>query len=457
MRFAGISPAIGIAETQQTLVKNGLRSLTRLQVDGELKSARDVILMALLGAEEFGFGTAALITLGCVMMRKCSSNTCPMGVATQDERLRKHFRGDYHYVINYFTFLAQHVREYLAEMGFTSLNDIVGHTELLTKRDTSKVWAPVLPNVKAKWESLDFTRMERKETGDVSLYCTKTQDHELHNLLDQQIIASAQKSIQDKEEVNLDFAIRNTNRAVGAMLSGIIAEKYGEEGLPEDTINVRFKGSAGQSFGAFLVHGVNFKVEGETNDYFAKGLSGGRISILPPIRSNFNAEDNIIAGNTGLYGATTGELYVNGKVGERFAVRNSGAIAVVEGAGDHCCEYMTGGRVVVLGKTGRNFAAGMSGGVAYVWDKDHDFDYYCNMGMVEINLVEETTYRKELHELIRQHYLYTGSKLARTMLDDWNRYIEDFIQVVPIEYKRVLQEEQVKKLQQKISDIQRDY
>ena len=457
MRFAGISPEIGIAETQQTLVKNGLRSLTRLQVDGQMKSARDVIIMALLGAEEFGFGTAPLITLGCVMMRKCSSNTCPMGVATQDERLRKHFRGDYHYVINYFTFLAQHVREYLAEMGFTSLNDIVGHTELLTKRDTSKIWAPVLPKTQAKWESLDFSRLEKKETGDVSLYCTKTQDHELNNLLDQQIIASAQKSIQDKEEVNLDFAIRNTNRAVGAMLSGIIAEKYGEEGLPEDTINVRFKGSAGQSFGAFLVHGVNFKLEGETNDYFAKGLSGGRISILPPIRSNFNAEDNIIAGNTGLYGATTGELYVNGKVGERFAVRNSGAIAVVEGAGDHCCEYMTGGRVVVLGKTGRNFAAGMSGGVAYVWDKDHNFDYYCNMGMVEINLVEDTTYRKELHELIRQHYLYTGSKLARTMLDDWNRYVEDFIQVVPIEYKRVLQEEQVKKLQQKISDIQRDY
>lgn len=457
MRFAGISPEIGVAETQQTLVKNGLRSLTRLQVDGQMKSARDVIIMALLGAEEFGFGTAPLITLGCVMMRKCSSNTCPMGVATQDERLRKHFRGDYHYVINYFTFLAQHVREYLAEMGFTTLNDIVGHTELLIKRDTSKIWAPVLPQVKAKWDSLDFTCMERKETGDTSLYCTKTQDHELTNLLDQQIIAGAQKSIQDKEEVNLDFAIHNTNRAVGAMLSGIVAEKYGEEGLPGDTINVRFKGSAGQSFGAFLIRGVNFKLEGETNDYFAKGLSGGRISILPPIRSNFNAEDNIIAGNTGLYGATTGELYVNGKVGERFAVRNSGAIAVVEGAGDHCCEYMTGGRVVVLGKTGRNFAAGMSGGVAYIWDKDHNFDYYCNMGMVEINLVEETTYRKELHELIRQHYLYTGSKLARTMLDDWNRYIEDFIQVVPIEYKRVLQEEQVKKLQQKISDIQRDY
>jgi glutamate synthase (NADPH/NADH) large chain len=342
-------------------------------------------------------------------------------------------------------------------MGYTSLNDIVGHTELLVPRDTSKIWDPVAPMIKDKWNSLDFSRLEKRETGDVSLYCTKTQDHELNNLLDQQIIAGSQRSISDKEEVNLDFAIRNTNRAVGCMLSGIIASKYGEEGLPDDTINVRFKGSAGQSFGAFLVHGVNFKLEGETNDYFAKGLSGGRISILPPIRSNFNAEDNIIAGNTGLYGATSGELYINGKVGERFAVRNSGAIAVVEGAGDHCCEYMTGGRVVVLGKTGRNFAAGMSGGVAYVWDKDHDFDFYCNMGMVEINLVEDTTYRKELHELIRQHYLYTGSKLARTMLDDWNRYVEDFIQVVPIEYKRVLQEEQVKKLQQKIADMQRDY
>ena len=457
MRFAGISPEIGIAETQQTLVKNGLRSLVRLQVDGQLKSARDVILLALLGAEEFGFGTAALITLGCVMMRKCSQNTCPMGVATQNPKLRAHFRGDYHYVINFFKFLAEHVREYLAEMGYTSLNEIVGHTELLVQRDTSNIWAPVPPMIKSKWNSLDFSNLEKRETGDVSLYCTKTQDHELNNLMEQQIIAGSQRAISDKEEVNLDYAIRNTNRAVGCMLSGIIASKYGEEGLPEDTINVRFKGSAGQSFGAFLVHGVNFKLEGETNDYFAKGLSGGRISILPPIRSNFNAEDNIIAGNPGLYGATSGELYINGKVGERFAARNSGAIVVVEGAGDHCCEYMTGGRVVVLGKTGRNFAAGMSGGVAYVWDKDHDFDYYCNMGMVEINLVEDTTYRKELHELIRQHYLYTGSKLARTMLDDWNRYVEDFIQVVPIEYKRVLQEEQVKKLQQKIADMQRDY
>ena len=447
MRFAGISPEIGLSETQQTLVKNGLRGHVRVQVDGQLKTGRDIVLMALLGAEEYGFGTAALIVLGCVMMRKCNLNTCPLGVTSQDPELRKHFIGKSDYLVNYFTFLAQEVREYLAEMGFTKLEDIVGHTELIEKKKPTS----------EKTATLDFTRLLNKETNTCSLYHTINQPHDLDNVLDQQIIRAAQRSIADKEEVNLDYAIKNTDRAVGTMLSGMIAERYGEDALPTDTINVRFKGSAGQSFGAFLVKGVNFKLEGETNDYFGKGLSGGRIAILPPTRSNFSAEDNIIAGNTGLYGATSGELYINGKVGERFGVRNSGAIAVIEGAGDHCCEYMTGGRVVVLGETGRNFAAGMSGGVAYVWDKNHNFDYFCNMDMVEINLVEDSSYRKELHELIRQHYLYTGSKLARTMLDDWNHYVEDFIQVVPIEYKRVLQEEQVKKLQQKIADMQRDY
>ncbi len=448
MRFAGISPEIGLSETQQTLVKNGLRGQVRLQVDGQLKTGRDIIIMALLGAEEFAFGTLALIVLGCVMMRKCNLNTCPLGVTTQNPELRKHFIGKYEYLVNYFTFLAQEVREYLAEMGYTKLDDIVGHTELIDVKPTEKGSKPSM---------LDFSRLLNKEDGPCSLYHTTEQIHDLSNILDQQIIRSSQKAIVSQEEVNLDYAIKNTDRAVGVMLSGVVAQKYGHEGLPDSTINVKFKGSAGQSFGAFLVKGVNFKLEGETNDYFGKGLCGGRIAILPPVRSNFNAEDNIIAGNTGLYGATSGELYINGKVGERFAVRNSGAIAVVEGAGDHCCEYMTGGRVVVLGETGRNFAAGMSGGVAYVWDKNHDFDYFCNMDMVEINLVEDSNYRKELHELIRQHYLYTGSKLARTMLDDWNRYVEDFIQVVPIEYKRVLQEEQVRKLQQKIADMQRDY
>ncbi len=447
MRFAGISPEIGISETQQTLMKNGLRGQVRLQVDGQLKTGRDIIMMAMLGAEEFGFGTSALIVLGCVMMRKCNLNTCPMGVATQNPELRKHFIGRYEYLINFFTFLAQEVREYLADMGFTKLTDIVGHTELIVPRK----------NGDTKTSTLDFRRLLHKETGHCTLYHTTGQKHELDEVLDQQIIRAAQNAIEKQDEVNLDYAIKNTDRAVGTMLSGMIADKYGEAGLPDSTINIKFKGSAGQSFGAFLVKGVNFKLEGETNDYFGKGLSGGRIAILPPTRSNFAAEDNIIAGNTGLYGATSGELYINGKVGERFGVRNSGAIAVLEGAGDHCCEYMTGGRVVVLGETGRNFAAGMSGGVAYVWDKNHNFDYFCNMDMVEINLVEDSNYRKELHELIRQHYLYTGSKLARTMLDDWNRYVEDFIQVVPIEYKRVLQEEQVRKLQQKIADMQRDY
>ena len=445
MRFAGISPEIGLSETQQTLVRNGLRGGVRLQVDGQIKTGRDIILMALLGAEEFGFGTAALIVLGCVMMRKCNLNTCPMGVATQNPELRKHFLGRYEHLVNYFTFLAQEVREYLAEMGYKRLTDIVGHTELIETESSVLDFSRLLNQTEG---TLHFTGDVHKPSVPLGMQGTT---------LDQQIIQAAQRAIDQQDEVNLDYAIKNTDRAVGAMLSGSIALKYGLAGLPDNTVNVKFKGSAGQSFGAFLSHGVSFKLEGETNDYFAKGLSGGRIAILPPVRSNFNAEDNIIAGNTGLYGATSGELYINGKVGERFGVRNSGAIAVLEGAGDHCCEYMTGGRVVVLGETGRNFAAGMSGGVAYVWDKNHNFDYFCNMDMVEINLVEDSVSRKELHELIRQHYLYTGSKLARTMLDNWNRYIEDFIQIVPIEYKRVLQEEQMKKLRDKIADMQREY
>lgn len=441
MRFAGISPEIGLAETQQTLVKNGLRGQVRLQVDGQLKTGRDIILMAMLGAEEFAFGTLALIVLGCVMIRKCNLNTCPMGIATQNPKLREHFRGKYMYLVNYFTFLAEEVREYLAEIGCKNLNEIIGHTELISTK----------PSV------LDFKRLLKKEQGETSLYHTKEQKLDLSHVLDQQIISDAQRAIDNKEEVTFDFTIKNTDRAVGTMLSGVIAKKFGEAGLPDKTINIKFKGSAGQSFGAFLTNGIDFKLEGETNDYFGKGLSGGRISIMPPSGSNFASEDNIIAGNTGIYGATSGELYINGKVGERFGVRNSGAMAVIEGAGDHCCEYMTGGRVVVLGDVGCNFAAGMSGGVAYVWNPKHDFDYFCNMDMVEINLVEEVQYRKELHELIQQHYLYTGSKLARMMLDEWNTYVEDFVQVMPIEYKRVLQEEQVKKLQEKIADVQRDY
>ena len=448
MRYAGISPEIGLSEMQQTLVLNGLRGQVRLQTDGQIKTGRDIIAMALLGAEEFAFGTTVLIVLGCVMMRKCHANTCPVGVATQNPELREHFRGHYEYVVNYFRFLAQEVREYLAEMGYRHFNDIVGRADLISVRK---------PNDGSKASTLEFGRLLHRIDSTAAIHHVTAQHHNIDTVLDQTIIKAAAEAIDNQKEVSLEYAIANTDRSVGAMLSGAVASKYGQNGLPDETINIKFKGSAGQSFGAFLTHGINFKLEGEANDYLGKALSGGRIAVMPPVRSSFNAEANTIAGNTLLYGATSGEVYINGMAGERFAVRNSGAIAVVEGVGDHGCEYMTGGRVVVLGETGRNFAAGMSGGVAYVWDKNHNFDYFCNMEMVELSLIEDSASRKELHELIRQHYLYTGSQLARTMLDDWNRYVDDFIQVTPIEYKRVLAEEQMRKLQQKIAEVQRDY
>lgn len=448
IRYAGISPEIGLSETQQTLVLNGLRGQVRLQTDGQLKTGRDIISMALLGAEEFAFGTTALIVLGCVMMRKCHSNTCPVGVATQDPKLRAHFRGHYKYVVNYFRFLAQEVREYLAEMGFRSLEDIVGRTDLIELRPAA---------VGTKASLLDFGRLLHRVDNTAALHHCTQQQHDIAHVKDVEMLAAAAPSLESRREVSLEYAIGNTDRAVGAMLSGAVAARYGNDGLPDGTISVKFKGSAGQSFGAFLARGISFKLEGEANDYLGKGLSGGHIAVLPPVRSNFAAEQNTIVGNTLLYGATSGEVYINGRAGERFAVRNSGAIAVVEGVGDHCCEYMTGGRVVVLGQTGRNFAAGMSGGVAYVWDPKGTFDYFCNMDMVELSLLEDSTARKELHELIRQHYLYTGSTLARTMLDNWPRYVEEFIQVTPIEYKKVLAEEQMRKLQQKIAEVQRDY
>lgn len=448
IRYAGISPELGLSETQQTLVLNGLRGQVMLQVDEQLKTGRDIILMAMLGAEEFGFATSALIVLGCVMMRKCHQNTCPVGVATQNGELRKRFRGRSEYLVNFFTFLAQEVREYLAEIGVERLDDIIGRTDLIVRKPDDGI---------RKHQLISFDKLLARVDNEAAIRHVTDQQHGIDHVKDVEMLHAAAEAVENQKEISLEYTIANTDRACGAMLSGVIAAKYGEKGLPEHTLNVKFKGSAGQSFGAFLVPGVNFKLEGEANDYLGKGLSGGRIAVLPPVRSNFEAEKNTIAGNTLLYGATSGEVYINGRAGERFAVRNSGATAVVEGVGDHCCEYMTGGRVVVLGQTGRNFAAGMSGGVAYVWNRDGNFDYFCNMEMVELSLIEEASYRKELHELICQHYLYTGSKLARTMLDDWPRYADQFIQVVPIEYKKVLQEEQMQKLQQKIAEMQRDY
>ena len=448
MRYAGISPEIGLSETQQTLVLNGLRGKVRLQTDGQIKTGRDIISMALLGAEEFAFGTTVLIVLGCVMMRKCHANTCPVGVATQDPKLRERFRGHYQYLVNYFEFLAQEVREYLAEMGFTRLEDIVGRTDLIEIKPREEG---------SKAALVDFSRLlHRVDTDAAICHCTE-QEHEIDTVLDRRILADAQSAIDGQTPTELEYPIRNTDRSAGTMLSGAVCKQYGHAGLPDETIRVTFRGSAGQSFGAFLAHGIHFKLEGEANDYLGKGLSGGVISVYPDRQSDFAPEQNIIAGNTLLYGAISGEVYINGQAGERFAVRNSGAIAVVEGAGDHCCEYMTGGRVLVLGETGRNFAAGMSGGIAYVWNKKGDFDYFCNMEMVELSLLEHKSSVKEVKELLRKHYEHTGSPLAKDMLEHWEQYADQFIQVTPIEYKRVLAEEQMAKLKEKIEAVQRDY
>ena len=448
VRYAGISPEIGLAETQQTLVLNGLRDKIEIQTDGQLKTGRDIVSMALLGAGQFGFGTIQLIVLGCVLMRKCHTNSCPVGVATQDPQLRAHFMGKADYLVNYYTFLAREVREYMAEMGFRKFEDMIGRTDMIEIDET---------RMNDKTRTLDFSRLLAFIDNGHPIHAVSHPIHKIYDVLDRDMIESTTEGLAAGQTVSLSYDIINTHRAVGAMLSGEIARRYGGEGLADGSINVHFKGSAGQSFGAFLMKGISFSLEGETNDYMGKGLSGGCISLYPPRHAKFDAAKNIIAGNTLLYGATSGEVYISGRVGERFAVRNSGAIAVVEGAGDHCCEYMTGGRVVVLGKTGRNFAAGMSGGVAYVWDPDHSFDYFCNMDMVELSLVEDSVSRNELHDLIRRHYLRTGSELAKQMLDDWSKYVDEFIQVMPIEYKHVLQEEQMARLKQKIAAVSRDY
>jgi glutamate synthase (NADPH/NADH) large chain len=450
IKHAGLPLEIGLAETQQTLVMNNLRGVVTLQTDGQLKTGRDIVVAAMLGAEEFGFATSALIVLGCVMMRKCHLNTCPVGVATQNEELRKRFVGRYEYLVNYFRFLAEDTREQLAEMGFRSLDEIVGRADLLQQKKY-----PELP----KTEKIDLSKIIwfPEEAEKFALRKTTVQNHKIEEVLDRKLISEAFPALELQQPVGIKSKIKNTDRTTGAMLSGEIAKRYGEEGLPEHTISAWFDGSAGQSFGAFLVKGVTFYLHGETNDYLGKGLSGGRIIVTPPKESTFLAEENIICGNTSLYGATSGEVYINGIAGERFCVRNSGATAVVEGAGDHCCEYMTGGCTVVLGATGRNFAAGMSGGVAYVLDEKGDFDFFCNMEMVELSLVEDLSDVRELKSLIARHQQYTNSEQAKRILNHWDEYVEKFIKVVPIEYKKVLQEKKIAELNKKIAVVERDY
>ncbi|MCK5136924.1 MAG: glutamate synthase large subunit [Bacteroidales bacterium] len=449
IKHAGLPLEIGLAETQQTLVMNNLRRKVVLQADGQMKTGRDVIMAALLGAEEFGFATSALVVLGCVMMRKCHLNTCPVGVATQDAELRKRFRGKADFVENYFRFVAEEVREHLAELGFRSFEEIVGRADLLIRDDSVSHW---------KTKNLDLSDLTAflPASKRNPLHKVEQQHHKIDGVLDHYLIEQSRQAIEEKQPVTIHMPIKNTDRTTGAMLSGKIAKLYGSEGLPEGTIKARFAGSAGQSFGAFLVPGVEFYLEGDTNDYLGKGLAGGRIIVIPPEGSTFESDQNIIIGNTILYGATMGEAYISGMAGERFAVRNSGATAVVEGVGDHCCEYMTGGRVVVLGKTGRNFAAGMSGGIAYVFDEEGDFDYYCNMGMVELSLVEDLNDKKELTDLISKHFELTGSKIAEKILTDLDSFIDRFIKVIPYEYKKVMQEMELEEIRQKLATVEKD-
>jgi glutamate synthase (NADPH) large chain len=444
IKHAGLPMEMGISEAHQTLVMNNLRGRVRLQTDGQLKTGRDVVLAAMLGAEEFGIATAALIVLGCVMMRKCHLNTCPVGVATQDEQLRKRFIGKSEYVINYFNFLATEIREIMAEIGITKFVDLVGRADLLTSRSFPDHW-------KAKKVDVSKIIYVPEEAKSHALHWTTAQHHDIEKQMDFELIKMANSAIKSTEKVWIAKPITNVDRTVGAMLSGEIAKIYGDYGLPEDTINARFFGSAGQSFGAFLSKGITFRLEGESNDYMGKGLSGGKIVVVPPAGVTFKPEENIIVGNTLLYGATSGEVYIRGIAGGRFCVRNSGAVAVVEGVGDHGCEYMTGGRVVILGKTGRNFAAGMSGGIAYIFDIDGNFDYFCNKGLVELSTLESIEDIKEVQHLISNHLYYTNSSVAEKILTNWDEFLPKFIKVIPFEYKKVLQELKLQALKDKIA------
>ena len=431
IQHAGSPWELGLADTQQTLVLNRLRSRIRVQVDGQMKTGRDVIIAALLGAEEYGFATAVLVVSGCVMMRKCNENLCPVGVATQDPRLRKLFSGRPEYIMNFFTMVAEEVRGYMAQLGFRSMNDLIGRSDLLDMNQAINFW---------KARNLDFSKIfHRPETNErIPCRCIEAQHHTIHDIMDKELISKSHNALEHGEKTYIEVPIRNINRTAGAMLSGEIAKRYGNDGLPHDTITIQFKGAAGQSFGAFGAHGLTFILEGEANDYLGKGLSGAKIIVKPYKGSSFNPSENIIAGNVMLYGATSGEVYILGKAGERFAIRNSGACAVVEGVGDHGCEYMTGGRVVILGDTGLNFGAGMSGGIAYVYDPEQEFDNSCNLDMVDLELVTEKADIAELKGMLRKHVEYTGSEKARRILETWKTQLPNFIKVFPMEYRRVL-------------------
>ncbi|MCH1996443.1 glutamate synthase-related protein, partial [Achromobacter xylosoxidans] len=453
IKHVGTPWELGLAETQQTLVLNRLRSRIRVQADGQMKTGRDVVIGALLGADEFGFATAPLVVEGCIMMRKCHLNTCPVGVATQDPELRKKFQGKPEHVVNFFFFIAEEVREIMAQLGIRKFDDLIGRADLLDMRSGVEHW---------KAQGLDFARVFHQTQSDADVRQTEEQDHGLAGALDHQLIERSKPALERGEKVSFIVPVRNRNRTIGAMLSGAVAARYGHDGLPDDTIHIQCNGTAGQSFGAFLAHGITMDLVGEGNDYVGKGLSGGRIIVRSPNDFRGFGPDHIIAGNTVLYGALAGEAFFNGVAGERFAVRNSGAATVVEGTGDHGCEYMTGGTVVVLGATGRNFAAGMSGGVAYVWDPERTLKHRANLSMVELEAVlphaeqqaqnnidvwhsaqrggERETDEAILRRLVEDHFRYTGSFRAREILGDWEASRGKFVKVMPTDYRRALGE-----------------
>jgi glutamate synthase (ferredoxin) len=432
IKHAGLPWELGLAETHQTLVLNNLRSRIAVETDGQMKTGRDIAIAALLGAEEFGFSTAPLVTLGCIMMRVCHMNTCPVGVATQNPELRKNFTGDPEHTVNFMKFLAREVREIMAQLGFRTMNEMVGRTDVLEPKKAIAHW-------KAKGIDLSPLLYQPEVPSDVGRYCQIPQDHGLEKSLDLTVLVDLCKgAIEEGKPVKAKLPIKNVNRVVGTILGNEITKRHWD-GLPEDTVHLHFQGSAGQSFGAFVPKGVTFELEGDANDYLGKGLSGGKLILYPPQGSTFVAEENIIAGNVAFYGATSGEAYIRGMVGERFCVRNSGVRAVVEAVGDHCCEYMTGGKVVVLGRTGRNFAAGMSGGIAYILDETGDFPTRCNTQMVGLETLEDPEEIRELHEMIQQHRDYTQSEKATKVLDNWDEMVPKFVKVMPRDYKRVLQ------------------